>query len=294
MNASVQVWAKGFDGGGRSGEFDLIVPSSNRELTGIELKLTRFEDWGAIIEPLYKLGGTTLARQFVALFAPAEFLVASVSPSSDGHGRPSIVVVAATVNGIDWRERQLAHVFSSAHALSSRLAKRYGETMAGAPHDVGEQLRANGFLPDRDFALESESPTRHIDWEAVSAEVRRWKGVTGVGTPTLAALGANVLYGTRDEIDLGRTNATEGVFDVARARIEPIGSGLELWEEFVSPEEKAPLEPEPVSAPASVEPMEELNRNVGTIVDVVINIRDALLDLLGPDDARRRGKRKKR
>jgi hypothetical protein len=295
LKAFIQVWAKGFDDGKRSGEFDLVVPKSKSELGGIESRLAVFDGWGALIEPLYKLGHSTTARQFVTRFAPSEFLVACVSASSDRHGRPSVVLVAASLSGFDWRDAELGGWFSRAHALSSRLSERYAKTMAGAPDEVADQLRSNRFLPDRGFSLELEPVARHVDWEVVTDEVRRWKGVTGIATPALAGLGANVLYGTRDEIDRARTEAIDGRFDVARTRIEPIGKELQLWESPVPvKEEKIDASSDPGCEPTTNDPLHELNQNVVTLIDVVVGFRDTLFDLLRPGESQQRGKRKKK
>lgn len=267
MNARLQVWAKGFPLRGRSPEFDLVVPSDRGHLKGIEQRLSAFSMWGKLIESLYKLGDTSMQRQFVALFDATEVSVVTAAPSADHLRRSSIVLVAASLTGIDWRDQRLADRIARVHGLSERIAKAYGKSLAGAPALVLDQLRENNFLPDREFDIEHEEPPERLDWQAIVHEVKRWKGITGVGTAPLAQLGANVLYGTRDEVDRVGSDGVAAVFEVARGRIEPIDQTLELW---------AKEQPQPETVDSSKAPEADMDAERRSVEEIWLNSKKAL------------------
>ncbi len=291
MIATVQVWAKGSTAAGRSPEFDRVVPLESAELEGLENRLHEFGDWGGLIEPLYRLGRSSTARQFVALFDDAEFLTGAVAHSEDQHGRLSVVFVAARVASIDWQDSSLVEHIGKAHGLCVRLATSYSQTLAGMPQAVAAQVRSGTFLPDRRFRLGSEQEVERLDWERLISETRRWRGVSGIATPALARLGANVLYGTRDEVNRAAVDNKVGAYDIAKGRIEPIGDFLQLWgsrQPSTVPDEQG-LERE---GELDQQALRRLELALSELRDATFEIRDLLIRLVHKGGGR--GKRKGR
>jgi hypothetical protein len=226
--ARIHAWAKGFRVSSRSEEFQIVVPADPKELEGIELRLTQ-EAWPTILEHLYRAPSNSIAQEFAILFDPDEVLVVSVSPSADGMQRTSLVAVCATAR-ISWETERVAEILAKLKALVARLSTSYGAAFRGANEQARNQLRGGRFLQNRTFSLGEEKPNEDLPWAQIAAEVRKWKGIAGIATPGLCGLGANVLFGTRDDFERHRAHiALAGFFDVARGQIQTEGNHLTLW-----------------------------------------------------------------
>lgn len=226
--AMVQTWAKGFRVSERSEEFQLVVPASHAELRVGEPSLEAVP-WGEVLEPLYLVKASLLAREFALLLSSTSATAVAAAHSEDKLGRRSIVVVAATVP-VEWSDEDLAKRFGATHALVTRLAEMYGTVLRGSRPEVQTQLRDGRFLTDRSFSLESEEEGSGIGWKTVAREIKRWQGIKGIATPHLVGLGANVLYGTQDEaLRSAGGFPLDAFLDMSRAQLSPLNDALSLW-----------------------------------------------------------------
>lgn len=294
--AAVQAWAKGFRVSERSSEFQLIIPTDASELETSERALAILP-WGEIVQPFYRLKPGALAREFALLLngdVHAATLVAAAH-SEDKGGRTSIVVVAATID-VDWSNPNLGRQLATARSLCFRLATAYGAVLRGAKPELEKQLRERRFLRDRSFNLYSESPDTDVDWAHLVREIKRWKGVRGAATRNFLALGANVLYGTRDEAERSRAAGLDGYFDVARGELTPLTPGLVLW-----PQPSPLLPEEPVAEAEPADPLEAIQHQLDRMeqqqtrtFSLLETIYDGIRAFWGLPDGRRRSRGKKR
>lgn len=231
VNARIQIWAKGFRVSEASSEFQLVLPPESSTLTAGEHRLTRFT-WGEFLEPLYRLNPTDLASEFAVLLDGSDgtATVISAAHSEDRSGRRSIVVLGATLS-VHWESAELGAHMQRARTLATRLAAIYAEVFRGCRTDVEKQLRDGQFVRTREFSLEHERLDPTIDWEKISLEMKRWKGITGIATKQFLALGANILLGTSDEAERARASGLDAYYDLACGEIIPLTSTLSLWAE---------------------------------------------------------------
>lgn len=239
--AYVQVWGKGFRVSSDSEEFQRFVP---RTVDGTEVSvehvLRGIVDWGSILEPFYGMSEQELGSQQCLLLEGNEVLGVAAARSEDKHRRATILIVsvAASVNWED--EVQLADKVSRVDALSRRLAGAYAKQLRGAPERIGAQLRAGTFVANRCFDLQFEQPQPNA-WKEFMHAVKDWRGVTGLATPRMTALGANVLIGTQPEAEkLGA--AIAGFFDARQQLIVPVSGRLSRWHRENSPDTEVPSE----------------------------------------------------
>jgi len=257
----------------QSEEFQLVVPPSLKQLQGAELSLAEAR-WPAVLETLYRAPPSLLEQEFAALFHQDEVMAVAVAPSVDKVSRTSLVAVCST-STISWNTEDIADRLAKLKSLVARLSKSYGTAFRGADERVRSQLRAGAFLPDRRFSLTAEKPDKEWPWLQVVSEVRKWKGISGIATPGLCALGANVLYGTRDEFERHRsTSPLAGFFDVARGQIQPEGDRLTPW----VPKPESPVrEARPASAQRTdAERLDEIAAALSEVKSEVHALRSGL------------------
>jgi len=230
MEASIQVWGKGYRVTSDTEEFQRYVPSGNERESGLEMTL-RGTVWGPILEELYGVPDRELSAQRCVLFDPNELMTLAFARTADRHGRPSLVLVAAGTQ-IQWQDTQLGEITSRVVSLATRLACDYADVFKGNPENVGAQLRGGSFLPSRVFDLSRETPDASVEWPLVLSGVRQWRGITGVATTRLLALGANITLGTRYEAEKARAiNRVDGYYDVREKEIRPLSEKLGKWPE---------------------------------------------------------------
>lgn len=235
QSAAVQVWGKGFRVTVDNEEFQRYVPV-NLEAEGLEKRLAAMR-WGKVLEPLYSLSERELSSQRCVLFDESSLMALSFSHTEDRHRRPSLLLATATAR-IHWTSGNIADTAARTVALATRLAGAYSATMRGNPDPIGAQLRGNAFLPSRTFDLADETPDQGVEWEDAIAAVKAWRGVTGLFTPRLGNLGANVLLGTMYEAERVRLQfEVDGYFDVRERAIKPLTPRLAPW---VQPPPPAP------------------------------------------------------
>ncbi len=251
--ADVQLWGKGYRISADSEEFQRYLPKDANELKDFERK-TQIIQWSSILESLYSLREVEVAAQRCILFDASELLSISFAKTEDRHHRPSLVLTTCFV-GIDWRNPQLGEITARAIAMSSRLAATYAETLRGNPENVGKQLRENSFVTSRSFDLGEENPDQTTEWTHAMSAVKKWNGITGITTPRLLPLGANVVLGTKYEAERAKQQyQVDGFFDTRDREIKILSDRLKLWEPSPEPsaqpskEERPSHFPSPVSA----------------------------------------------
>ncbi len=284
--ARVQTWAKGFRVSEMSQEFQLIVPPSKESLDDSE-RLIGGSDWGKVLHPLYRLSGA-LDREFAVLHDAecSAFTVAAAAHSEDRGGRPSIVIVASTVDTID-EPTTLATALSKAWSLSRRLADAYASALSGAPTEIEKQLRDDRFLAERVFTLDDEQPSTTVAWQGLESEFARWTGIRGVATKNLLTLGANVLYGTRDEAERNRAVVMiDGYFDATRHALVPLTKSLRQVPEPAT--EKVPSQQDKKVSLAEIRiQLERMEQRQNDTFSVVQELYDTIRRVLSGDDSGR-------
>jgi hypothetical protein len=293
-HADVQLWGKGYRISADSEEFQRYLPKDPTDLKRFERK-TQEILWSSLLESLYPLREAEVAAQRCILFDASDLLSVSFAKTEDRHRRPSLVLTTGIV-GIDWRNPQLGEITARAVALSSRLAATYAETLRGNPENVGKQLRENSFLTSRSFDLGEEHPDQNAEWAHAISAVKKWNGITGISTPRLLALGANVVLGTKYEAERARQHfQVDGFFDARDRDIKILSDRLKLWEPEPQPappssEEKRPTHsPSPVTSSQGVpsyqqspelywvaECLQQLTNSVDRLVNVATDILERM------------------
>jgi hypothetical protein len=207
--------------------------------------------WASLLESLYPLREAEVAAQRCVLFDASALLSASFAKTEDRHRRPSLVLTTCSA-AIDWRDPQLGEITARAVALSSRLAMTYADSLKGNPENAGKQLREGSFLTSRSFDLGEERPDQTIEWTHVIPAVKQWNGITGISTPRLLALGANVVLGTKYEAERARQHAAvDGFFDPRDRNIKTLSDRLKLWTPEPYSATRYAVEEQPTHPPSS-------------------------------------------
>ncbi|GMT96687.1 hypothetical protein KH5H1_08060 [Corallococcus caeni] len=289
LDAIVSVWTKGFRISEDSDEFQRIVPAKDDFLLTLEGELHKFKSWPSVLEPLYGLPNHELSNQRCMLVRSDEIGMMAAERYEDKHGRPNLVIVLAT-SRIDWRDHELGKNIARLSNLTGRLSTHFAATFRRNPAEIQTQLRASTFLTDRKFNITEEPTGATTDWAMVIESVRKWKGVQGVSTAKLATLGANVVLGTRSEAERAGAKI-DGYIDTRNFQIIPLSSALTPW---AKPEENLPAKStpiEPILPPNPPQPsyeylvsidksLDEINKSITRIADVVLDLSDGVLRLL--------------
>lgn len=292
--AEIQLWGKGYRITADSEEFQRYIPRDLVQPRGLERKLQTFL-WGSLLESLYPLRSVEIGAQQCVLFDASDLMSVSFAKTEDRHRRPSLVLTTCTV-GIDWRNPRLGEIAARAVALSSRLATIYAETLRGNPELPGRQLKDNSFVSSRSFDLGEERPDQTVEWAHVISAVKKWNGITGISTPRLLSLGANVVFGTKYEAERTKKQfEVDGFFDVRGRDIQTLTDRLKLWEPrplptAASSQEQPSYPTSPVSSsqeqpayPPSpelrwvAECLQQLSNSVDRLVDVATEILERMI-----------------
>jgi hypothetical protein len=300
VKAHVALWGKGYRVTQDSEEFQRWVPRKwTPAPNSLDARLDAFGGWAALLQPLYAASERDLALLRCVLFRSQEALCCSFARSEDKHKRPTVIVVSTSAP-IDW-EGDVAHVVARLHALATRLVGAYAGTVKGNPDHVGSQLKNGMFLADNEFPIDGDAPNAD-DWNDIVRAVKEWNGITGVASPKLVGLGANVVIGTQHEAELAQTKAViDGYYDVRERAIRPLTTKLTRWVPRQSP---APTQPAPAAeVPAPTPPaapatnpdlaainqsLQEMNRTLNRMADGVFESMRRMQDLLFGDPKRRR------
>jgi len=298
--ADVQLWGKGYRITADSEEFQRYVPKDPTQLRGLERNI-QTTLWGGLLESLYPLREAEISAQRCVLFDSSDLLSVSFAKTEDRHRRPSLVLTTCIV-GIDWRDPQLGETTARAVGLSSRLATTYAEALRVNPDNVGKQLRENSFLTSRSFDLGEENPDRTVEWVNAISAVKKWNGITGISTPRLLALGANVVLGTKYEAERAKQQfQVDGFFDTRDREIKTLSDRLMLWEpkpHTPAPSSgERPTHPPSPAASAQEKPayqsspelywVAECLQNLTNSVDRLANVAIEILERMIPDKRRR-------
>jgi len=299
--ADVQLWGKGYRISADSEEFQRYLPKDPAELKGLDRKIQTIS-WGSLLESLYPLREAEVAGQQCVLFDASDLLSVSFAKTEDRHRRPSLVLTTCIV-AIDWRNPQLGEITARAVALSSRLATAYADTLRGNPENVGKQLRENSFLTSRSFNLGEEQPDRTAEWAHVISAVTKWNGITGISTPRLLSLGANIVLGTKYEAERAKQQSqVDGFFDARDRDIKVLSDRLKLWEPRPQPstptreEERPAHSPSPVSSSLgepTYQPSPELYwvaeclQQLTNSVDRLVGVATDILERVTPEKRKR-------
>lgn len=276
--ASVQLWGKGFRVTADTEEFQRFVP--------LEGSLNRLESvlasapWGKVLEPLYSLPLRELSSQRCVLLDSGAVMAVAFAPTEDRHGRPSIVLTTASIP-VSWDADNLGLLIGRAVSLTHRLADSYANVVRRNPPAVQKQLRANTFLRSRLFDLNEEPPDA-MDWERAIAAVKLWRGVTGLCTPRMANLGANIMLGTRHEAESAkRHQEVDGYFDVRDGEIHPLSSRIDRWAKGESPAsgQASAAVPDLAARPSDLAPIAESLDRIERTLDRLADIGGRLVDL---------------
>lgn len=283
--ALVSIWAKGYRVSNSSEEFQLVVPAESGGLQGLEQTVAA-ATWPAILDDLLRGDDRLLKDEFCLLVNQNQLIAVALAPSRDRFRRRSVVAVGAMA-ACDWSDAQLATHVAKTRNLALRLAQQYGEVLAAnAPH-LEKQLRSNRFIPERQFQVAGEETADLSLWTEIVAEIRKWRGVTGVATAGLCRTGANVLYGTADEMARVRGVLTvDGLFDSRSRSISPIGDGLTPWS-LVKPEEpkterKIPVEEQLAALRSEIKDIRTEVRDMRHEGSVLRGLVTQVREMLGP------------
>jgi hypothetical protein len=291
--ARVAVWGKGFRVTQDTEEFQRWVPRRwATQPNSLVAHLDAFDGWASLLQSLYQASERDLALLRCVLFDSREAVCCAFAKSEDKHKRPTVIVVSAAAH-LDW-SGDVTNVVRGLHALASRLAVAYANTGKGNPDHVGQQLKQGTFLANNDFELGSDVQNAD-DWDDIVGAVKEWNGITGVASPKLVALGANVVIGTQHEAELaqGRTGL-DGYYDVRDRAIHALTTGLTRWAPrapSVPASAAAPKNPEvppppPPSNPELVainESIQELNRTVLQMANVMLQYVRGMQDFVFGD-----------
>ena len=298
--ADIQLWGKGYRITTDSEEFQRYVPKDSAQPKSLERKIQAFL-FGSLLESLYPLREAEIAAQRCVLFDASDLMSVSFAKTEDRHRRPSLVLTTCIV-GADWRNPQLGEITARAVALSSRLATTYAETLRGNPENVGKQLRENSFLTSRSFDLGEEHPDHTVEWADAISAVKKWNGITGISTPRLLALGANVVLGTKYEAERAKQQfQVDGFFDARDRDIKTLSDRLKLWEPKPQPpapssEERPTHPPSPIATSQekpAYQPSPELYwvaeclQQLTNSVDRLVNVATQILERMIPEKRKR-------
>jgi hypothetical protein len=230
--AAVSVWAKGFRVSRDSEEFQLVVPGGIKELDGaIERELARSSEWPRVLEALYMMDEERVSAQWALLLSKNEITAIRAAGSQDRQRRPSVTVVAATFT-TSWNERDLSSSVSNVQSLAVQLSMDFSKAFQGAPEKVARQLRDGRFVSTRVFDIDARDNRRddRKSWDLIVQSIKRWNGITGIATPAMVSLGANIVFGTEHEARVlsGRTKV-DGYCNVHDRAIVPLTSTITLW-----------------------------------------------------------------
>lgn len=300
VKARVALWGKGYRVTQDSEEFQRWVPRKwTPTPNSLDARLDAFGGWAGLLQPLYAASERDLALLRCVLFRSEEALCCSFARSEDKHKRPTVIVVSTSAP-IDW-DGDVAHVVARSHALATRLVGAYASTVKGNPDHVGSQLKNGTFLADNEFPIDGEAPNAD-DWNDIVRAVKEWSGITGVASPRLVGLGANVLIGTQHEAELAPTKAgIDGFYDVRDRAIRPLTNKLTRWVPRPVPAPAQPvaaaeaLLPAPPAAPAPNpdlaainQSLQELNRTMTRMTEGVFEYMRRMQELILGDPKRRR------
>ena len=285
--ASVQVWAKGFRVSERHEEFQLVIPNDKERLSEKEKSLLGVE-WGELLQPIYKASDSLLANEFAVLL-PADntCTMAFAAHREDRARRRSALVVAATAS-IDWANvRSAAKTLGQLRRLVMRLGTAYASAFAQAQPYLQEQLKSGKFLAERNFSLERESADDTINWETIAREIHRWRGVRGMSSALLLKLGANILFGTRDELERGRAKSgdVDGILDVAVGEIAPTTDKISVWHRQSEPrvrvDDTTKDSQKDVASPSVEQKIDRVLENQNRIIDMLDTMGEIVRLILG-------------
>lgn len=276
----VSVWTKGFRVSLDSEEFQRVIPISGHGLGGdLAVSIDQSVEWPAVLRQLYGLSQAAFRNEFCLRISSAEALVLCVARTEDRHRRPSVVAVAVS-RGIDWRDPDLHRQVDLLHEHALQLADYLSAAFRRNPESVQTLLRSG------EFELGVRQGVERIDalscGEAIGA-VREWRGISGLATPRLAVMGANVLVVTGTELPRRVDGIVDGIYDPATRRILPVGERLVRW----SP---AAVQPQPLATSVvAEEPREagdadvhlrEISRSLRRLADTAVGFGALLQELL--------------
>lgn len=230
--SSIIILGKGFRVSEKSEEFQLLVPQDKSMLkSSLENLVVNLDNWPSILQKIYDLNSTQVKSEFCVLITSSEFLFLSTAHTKDKHNRSSIIVVAS-VTPIIWDDKNLPLILGKSQALTKRLVRLYAPIFENAKSFIEDQLKKGIFIQNRFFELKDEPDEPELDWELILKEIKKWKGIKGISTLSLAEIGANILIGTDHEVGvcIGKGIGIDGRFDLIQNKILPIGSNLKLWE----------------------------------------------------------------
>lgn len=250
---ALMVLAKGFRVSQETEEFQLVWPPSAKALAyETERRLLSHEAWPGVLQALYSMTAAEVQTLPCVLLTPSSATSISVASAKDRYNRPMIVAVCATAP-IVWKSNDVEDTVSQAVArivaLGRFAAERLARRFDGNPKDVNTDLRSEKF----EFNLSECAGPNTVDlryWRSVIRSAREWRNISGLDSPPLVALGANVLLGTEHEAMrfAGTGGSTiDGFYEPGTGRIVPISRNLTRWQQHWQPKDEAT--PVPVPAP---------------------------------------------
>jgi hypothetical protein len=294
LKVRVTLWGKGYRVTQDSEEFQRWVPRKwTPVLNSLDARLDTFVGWAELLQPLYAASERDLALLRCVLFRSQEALCCSFATSEDRHKRPTVIVVSTSAP-IDW-EGDVAHVVARTHALATRLVGAYANSVKGNPDRIGSQLKNGTFLTDNEFPIDRELPNAD-DWNDIVRAVKEWNGITGIASPKLVGLGANVVIGTQHEAELAQNKGLDGYYDVRDRTIRPLTNKLTRWVPHPaqvatqvasipgSPTPTIPASPGNPDLAAINQSLQELNRTVDRMAHGLFEIIQRLV----PGDPKKR------
>ncbi len=230
LQADLAIWTKGFSVTRGSPEFQLVIPSSKKELRGLESSIEEAADWPVVLHGLYQLTDRDLAYERCLLISDEDAVLVTAGPMVDRHGRRVVAICSAHFS-VDWSDPNLYEVVAKAHGLSVRLLDVYTSLLTDNDANPERQLQKGKLLPRRSFFLGQEQMVAVSEWGEVLDAVREVRGVKGVATPRLLLLGANVVLGTQHEAEVLRARKTsvDGYIAPRSHRLVSMSDNIVPW-----------------------------------------------------------------
>jgi hypothetical protein len=241
ITARIALWGKGLRASEAHEEFQRLLPRDARDLVGAELDVDSYHGWPRFMSDVHAQLSSTGAKERALLVRGDHAVALQLGRTTDRHNRPSVFVVAASF-AIDWDDASIGARTSAAHAWLRGLADDYGQVLGSDHERVERQLRAGTFVASREFEVPSDGVDDAANWSAILSSVRDWKGITGIGTAVLGALGANALLQTQSSQTLPLWSVDALIHPVS-GELSPLTDTLLPWARASAPSPSAPTQP---------------------------------------------------
>lgn len=231
LEANLSFWCKGISVTRPSKEFQMVLPKHSYKLGFLEGTISK-TDWSEFLQTIYPLSDSDLANNYSLVLNRNDCLLIAADAMLDAHSRRSIAFCTISFS-IDWSSRDyeyIASLISSAHYCLNKTLDTYIKEISNN-HDMIEELIRKDKWHDREISLDLSKCLRLEHWKLLATEIGRFKGITGITTPRFATFGANVLLGTRHEVDIAMAKGHDisAYYDSFSKEIKPLNDTITTW-----------------------------------------------------------------